>query len=316
MASYWLVLTSWLAPWDAGIPTASGGSVGQRLRLCLKHRPHEFVSVVMSELQAAFQPASSSNGRRSRRGGDEVAEKRRSMLEDIIYYWMLAEAYVQHPAIQADMRCVRQLATIAYAASVKCVHACSHKGSLCMLSNARTVLLCRGICMHTKHHTKEEGVCHVAGRPWGGRSLCRWTTMATSSTGKPLCSLNGPHMHQSRALTASHPSVYCYSGDSRQFVCLPLGSGCVGACSDVRCPSDAVGGHCWGGIFYVHVRLRSRCVEHVCGTFAHKNCVVYAMHPGWRTSARARWVRWRRAATRCSCSRACSCWMRATLGST
>ena len=104
----------------AGIPTASGGSVGQRLRLCLKHRPHEFVSVVLSELQAAFQPASSSHGGR-RGGGVEVAEQRRSMLEDIIYFWMLAEAYVQHPAIQADMRCTGLCSVVL---RCLCAHAC------------------------------------------------------------------------------------------------------------------------------------------------------------------------------------------------
>ncbi len=65
-------------------------------------RPHEFVPLVMTEIQGAFNRASS-RGRSAQRKGSSGATQQ-SMLEDIVFWWMLAEAYVQHPALQADMR--------------------------------------------------------------------------------------------------------------------------------------------------------------------------------------------------------------------
>lgn len=90
----------------AGIPTAPVQEAGQRLRVCLKHRPHEFVSTALRELQSAFgKPSRSSRGRSvERKGGAGEEDCARSIVEDIMYFWMLAEAYVQHPALQADMR--------------------------------------------------------------------------------------------------------------------------------------------------------------------------------------------------------------------
>jgi hypothetical protein len=91
----------------AGIPTNPGGQTGHRLRMCLWQRPHEFVAVALSELQSAFGRASRSGRSRSaeRKGDARHEENRRQILEDIVYFWMLAEAYLQHPALQADMRC-------------------------------------------------------------------------------------------------------------------------------------------------------------------------------------------------------------------
>ena len=92
----------------AGIPTAPVGETGQRLRSCLQNRPHEFVAVALREIQSAF---GGRRGRRSaveRKGSAELDERRRSILEDIMYYWMLAEAYIQHPALQAVMMCASQ----------------------------------------------------------------------------------------------------------------------------------------------------------------------------------------------------------------
>jgi len=57
---------------------------------------------VISEIKGAFSRMSS-NGRSAQRKGSSGATQQ-SILEDIIYYWMLAEAYVQHPTLQADMR--------------------------------------------------------------------------------------------------------------------------------------------------------------------------------------------------------------------
>jgi hypothetical protein len=147
----------------AGIPTAPGGSVGQRLRLCLKHRPHEFVSVLLSELQSAFHASGSSGSRRSaaRKGSDSTEATRRAILEDILYFWMLAEAYVQHPAIQADMRCEA-------AAWLSCFDA--------MVMPAVTSCIRQHACNAQLHLL-------LAGLHWGGPLLCRWTTRATSSTG-------------------------------------------------------------------------------------------------------------------------------------
>ena len=56
----------------------------------------------MSEIKGAFGRMSS-DGRSAQRKGSSGATQQ-SILEDIIYYWMLAEAYVQHPTLQADMR--------------------------------------------------------------------------------------------------------------------------------------------------------------------------------------------------------------------
>ena len=65
-------------------------------------RPHEFVPLVMSEIQGAFGRLKSRGRSAHRKGGSGATQQ--SILEDIIYCWMLAEAYVQHPALQADMR--------------------------------------------------------------------------------------------------------------------------------------------------------------------------------------------------------------------
>lgn len=56
----------------------------------------------MSEIQGAFGRVGS-KGRSAQRKG-AFGAMQQSILEDCIYYWMLAEAYVQHPALQADMR--------------------------------------------------------------------------------------------------------------------------------------------------------------------------------------------------------------------
>lgn len=88
----------------AGIPTAPAGETGQRLHMCLRNRPHEFVAVALRELQAAFGRAGASRKSKSAKEWAEQEQRRRSILEDIIYFWMLAEAYIQHPALQADMR--------------------------------------------------------------------------------------------------------------------------------------------------------------------------------------------------------------------
>jgi hypothetical protein len=58
----------------------------------------------MSEIQGAFGKMGSRGRSVQRKGSTGMSQQ--SVLEDIIYYWMLAEAYVQHPALQADMRCV------------------------------------------------------------------------------------------------------------------------------------------------------------------------------------------------------------------
>ena len=84
----------------AGIPTAPAGETGQRLHMCLRNRPHEFVAVALRELQATFGRPGTSKRIKSA----EQEQRRRSILEDIIYFWMLAETYIQHPALQADMR--------------------------------------------------------------------------------------------------------------------------------------------------------------------------------------------------------------------
>ena len=58
----------------------------------------------MSEIQGAFGKMGSRGRSAQRKGSTGISQQ--SILEDIIYYWMLAEAYVQHPALQAEMRCV------------------------------------------------------------------------------------------------------------------------------------------------------------------------------------------------------------------
>lgn len=88
----------------AGIPTAAAGETGQRLHMCLRNRPHEFVAVALRELQAAFGRPGASRKSKSANGDAEQEQRRHGVLEDIIYFWMLAEAYIQHPALQADMR--------------------------------------------------------------------------------------------------------------------------------------------------------------------------------------------------------------------
>lgn len=90
----------------AGIPTEACSQTGHRLRMCLWQRPHEFVSVVLSELQSAFGRAPKGGRARSveRKHDTRHEAARRRVLEDIMYFWMLAEAYVQHPALQAEMR--------------------------------------------------------------------------------------------------------------------------------------------------------------------------------------------------------------------
>ncbi|CAL8465952.1 g5488 [Coccomyxa elongata] len=92
----------------AGIPTAPAGETGQRLQMCLRNRPHEFVAVALRELQAAFGRPGASRKSKSAKGDAEQEQRRRGVLEDIIYFWMLAEAYIQHPALQADMRLAQQ----------------------------------------------------------------------------------------------------------------------------------------------------------------------------------------------------------------
>ena len=56
----------------------------------------------MSEIQGAFGRLKSRGRSAHQKGGSGATQQ--SILEDIIYCWMLAEAYVQHPALQADMR--------------------------------------------------------------------------------------------------------------------------------------------------------------------------------------------------------------------
>lgn len=58
--------------------------------------------LVVSEIQGAFTRISG-GGRSAQRKGSSGATQQ-SILEDIVFWWMLAEAYVQHPALQADMR--------------------------------------------------------------------------------------------------------------------------------------------------------------------------------------------------------------------
>lgn len=75
-----------------------------RVKASGERRPHEFVPLVMSEIQGAFGKMGSMGRSAQRKGSTGISQQ--CILEDIIYYWMLAEAYVQHPALQADMRCV------------------------------------------------------------------------------------------------------------------------------------------------------------------------------------------------------------------
>jgi hypothetical protein len=90
----------------AGIPTDPGSQAGHRLRMCLWQRPHEFVHVVLGELQSAFgrAPRSGRGISVERKRGARHEEEQRNAVEDVMYFWMLAEAYVQHPALQAEMR--------------------------------------------------------------------------------------------------------------------------------------------------------------------------------------------------------------------
>ena len=56
----------------------------------------------MTEIPGASNRASSRGGSPQRKGSAGATQQ--SILEDIVFWWMLAEAYVQHPALQADMR--------------------------------------------------------------------------------------------------------------------------------------------------------------------------------------------------------------------
>ena len=77
------------------------------------HRPHEFVGAALCELAETVAAMSADNtgevlasqpGQVPRQGATAA---QRSLLEDLIYCWALAEAYIQHPQLQADMRCAR-----------------------------------------------------------------------------------------------------------------------------------------------------------------------------------------------------------------
>ena len=84
---------------EQSIPEITSPADRDDFLLC---RPHEFVPLVMSEIQGAFGRLKSRGRSAQRKGGSGATQQ--SILEDIIYCWMLAEAYVQHPALQADMR--------------------------------------------------------------------------------------------------------------------------------------------------------------------------------------------------------------------
>lgn len=87
----------------AGIPvSAANTTAGQSLWQTLQHQQPQFVSEVQKCLQEL-----AAEGETSQEGHEEgilVSTRRRALLEDVLYYWAVAEAYLVEASLQASFR--------------------------------------------------------------------------------------------------------------------------------------------------------------------------------------------------------------------
>lgn len=88
----------------AGIPVSPANTaVGHQLWQALQNQPLDFIAQAQAQLKdVAVQ--SSTDAEDVQPEGVLTAARRRGLLEDILYYWALAEAYLGDVAIQSSLR--------------------------------------------------------------------------------------------------------------------------------------------------------------------------------------------------------------------
>lgn len=89
----------------AGIPvSAANTTAGHSLWQTLQHQQLAFVSEVkqcLQHLAAEGLPPSAQDGQEE---GILVSTRRKALLEDVLYYWAVAEAYLTDASLQASFR--------------------------------------------------------------------------------------------------------------------------------------------------------------------------------------------------------------------
>ena len=89
----------------AGIPvSAANTTAGHSLWQTLQHQQLQFVSSVkacLKELAAEGLPLQSQHAQEE---GILVSTRRKALLEDVLYYWAVAEAYLADASLQASFR--------------------------------------------------------------------------------------------------------------------------------------------------------------------------------------------------------------------
>lgn len=89
----------------AGIPvSAANTTAGQCLWQTLQHQQLAFVSEVKQCLQELAAQGLSSPVQDGQEEGILVSTRRKALLEDVLYYWAVAEAYLTDASLQASFR--------------------------------------------------------------------------------------------------------------------------------------------------------------------------------------------------------------------
>lgn len=89
----------------AGIPvSAANTTAGHSLWQTLQHQQLAFVSEVKQCLQRLAAEGLSPSAQDGQEEGILVSTRRKALLEDVLYYWAVAEAYLTDANLQASFR--------------------------------------------------------------------------------------------------------------------------------------------------------------------------------------------------------------------
>lgn len=89
----------------AGIPvSAANTTAGHSLWQTLQHQQPHFVSEVKQCLQELAAEGVRSPAQDGQEEGILVSTRRKALLEDVLYYWAVAEAYLTDASLQASLR--------------------------------------------------------------------------------------------------------------------------------------------------------------------------------------------------------------------
>jgi len=109
----------------AGIPVSSANTTtGHNLWQTLQQKQLEFVPEVQKCLHELAAQSASTEMHDEQQEGVLVSTRRKALLEDILYYWAVAEAYLADASIQASFR-----------QAVPWCCACTHSAYRAMCSN-------------------------------------------------------------------------------------------------------------------------------------------------------------------------------------